>query len=186
VHAAALNAVPAAVERRIGLGDLVEELAGQAGRAFQRIHIGRRHHHLGGDVQADGGQRPRRGEDQVGGFRIVPDIGLGHRRDITRLAGHAERAAHDHHSLEQGSDLGIGLQGQGEIGQRADGDQGHLAGMLARDVDDRPVSRLGLGLSRDQTGQLDITQAVLAVHEGRRRVARAGQRLVRALVDRRR
>ena len=126
-----------------------------------------RKNHLMRHVQADHGQLPACREHQVGGVRVVPDVGLGHRRYI---AGLQHGAAHQNHFAHQTGQFRRQLQGHGQVAQRSHRHQSDLTRIGARHVDDKlgrgtRVQRVRGVMSRDQ-----IAQPVIAMDEVGRRL----------------
>ena len=82
------------------------------------------------DVQADHGERDLRVEDDAGCFGVHVEIEFRGGGDIA--AG--ERAAHDGDLRNHRGEFGIAAQGESDVGERADGDDGDFAGTFADDA----------------------------------------------------
>ena len=76
----------------------------------------------------------------------------------------AERAAHDHHLLDERGDLRIVGERQREVRERTDGEQRDFAGMRAHRVDDEAVR--GARVERRFAGGVehDVAESVVAVN----------------------
>ena len=81
--------------------------------------------HLQGGIPREQGKRDRRIEDALHGFRIGVEIELGKPRDIARL----NRPAHGDDLADQPLQLGIEIEGNGDVRERSEGEQGE-AGIL--------------------------------------------------------
>ena len=96
--------------------------------------------------------------DDAGGFGITPDVVFGGGSDVALAAG---RAAHNHTTTYSRGDTGPFLQGEGDICQRAQGDQDE-ARVRFDGVDDCVEGRLLLG--RASRGWIAvIAEAVVSV-----------------------
>ena len=69
----------------------------------------------------------------LGGLRVEPPVELGRGRGVTRAE---EGSAHVDDALDEGHDLGGDAHGGGQVDARADGQDGHLAGVGLDAVDD--------------------------------------------------
>ena len=74
-------------------------------------------------------------EHGLRGVRVDPDVRLGCRRDVALVV---ERAAHDGEPLQELGKPRLLSQRQRDVRERAGRDQQHLAGSLARGLDDEP------------------------------------------------
>ncbi len=95
-----------------------------------------------------------------GGFGIVVDVGFG--GGVHVAAGN--RAAHDHDFFHQRNDRRVFQQGEGDVGERADGDEGDLVRRLVNHLDDQVGTEARVGFAF-AGGQLDVGEAVRAVPE---------------------
>ena len=120
-------------------------------------------------------QRPRDrwiGRDRVGPrpehdpcrFGITVQVPLARRG---RVAGHAERAAHEHEPAEQPREGGLALEGEREVRQRTEGDQRDLAGETAGLLDDQ-VDPMAVAHRPAGRRELRMPDAARAVRLGRR------------------
>ena len=119
-------------------------------------------------IQPHHRELPAGGKHMVGGVRVVPDIGLGHRRDIARL-GHG--AAHHHHFTQQAWQFRGQLAGQAEVAQRTDRYQRDVTRQRARHVHDELGRCPGVDLVPIWGSAFEVAKAVRAVDIGRRRFA---------------
>ncbi len=76
-----------------------------------------------GDVEAAHHDRAVGAENQVGRLRVVEHVGLGCRR---RVAGHEGVAAHQNDAREMAGKIGAQEQGEGDVGEGADGYESDL------------------------------------------------------------
>jgi hypothetical protein len=74
------------------------------------------------DVETDHGERPSGLEYDLCGFRIVEDVGFGGGVDVAALDG----AAHEDDFFDERNDARIFFDGESDVGERADGDEGDL------------------------------------------------------------
>ena len=79
------------------------------------------------DVETDHRDGRTAAEHDVGSLGIHPDVELRGGRDV---AGYRHRAPHDDQRGHCRGHVGFGFDGRGDIGQRADGDDGDLPGCL--------------------------------------------------------
>jgi hypothetical protein len=82
------------------------------------------------DVEADHGERNAGIEDDARGFGIHVEIEFGRGSDVAA----AERATHDDDGFDQRGDRGVGFEDGGDVGERADGDDGNVAGIGTDDA----------------------------------------------------
>jgi len=85
-----------------------------------------------GYVQANHGERNARIEDDARGFGIHVEIEFGGGSDVAA----AEGAAHDDDGFDERGDGRIGFEDRGDVGERADGDDGNFAGIRTDDAAD--------------------------------------------------
>ena len=98
-------------------------------------------------------------EDDARGFGVHVEIEFRRGGDIA--AG--ERAAHDGDLRNHGGEFGIAAQGESDVGERADGDDGDFAGIFADDA----ANDFGSGFAHRLyfgVGEIHAAEAVGAVH----------------------
>ncbi len=92
-------------------------------------------------------------------MRVPVDVELGDRRDVARPHG----AAHEHDLAEPGDDPRLLDEGEGDVGQRPQGGDGH--GFVgAVNVGDQRIDRVLTRQRHRRHRQLGALQAVGAVH----------------------
>ena len=124
---AALVAEQARVERRVVVEQLVREVRSRAAERGERVEPFVAGPCLFGDVEPDEGEvRKARVEHQIGGLRVVEEVRVGVRGDVPR---HGDRAAHDHDGAEQVRQVRFEQDREGDVGQRAQREEGQLAGL---------------------------------------------------------
>jgi hypothetical protein len=145
-HEKIADAVYEVVHRAMSSGEMVEVLAGE--KRFVA------------NVEADHGERPAGLEDDLRGFGIVVDIGFGGRVHVAALEG----AAHENDFLDERNDGWIFLEGERDIGERADGNERDFMRHSVDQLDDEvgPVTRVDFAFAG---GKLDIGEAIFAMPE---------------------
>ena len=113
-------------------------------------------------MEPDHGQITAGGKNLVSRMRVVPDIGLGDRRDISWLI---DRTGHDHDLLQQSRQPGFEFERQREIAHGANADQLNLAGELASHLDDEFGSTFRFDLSADFATAMQIAEAVVTMNK---------------------
>ncbi|MDI2022966.1 hypothetical protein PJL18_03511 [Paenarthrobacter nicotinovorans] len=106
-----------------------------------------------GDIQGNQRHVPVRGQDLGCGLGVVGDVGFGHRRDVSRCQ---RSAAHDGHLGNKLRQLRFQPQRFGDVGQRTDGHQPQLPGVLVGQLDQQFGSR---GLHRFPVGRSQVHSA---------------------------
>src|SRR5271169_2735713 len=158
VHGEAGGATGLAQAVEIGAQDFSGGLADGILRGFEGAHLFVVDDDFAGDVEADHSERNSGIENDARGFRVDIDVEFGRRSDVAA----AQRAAHDHDCFDERGDSGVGLEDSGDVGERADGDEGDFAGIRADDAADESAGGFGdwLGV---RLGKIDATEAVVAV-----------------------
>ncbi len=157
--------------------DVVDKLART--RAAQPGEIGVVHLHRHRHVQPQHRDGPAGGKDAIRCVRVVPDVGFRRRVDV---AVDRAGAAHQHHARHTLDDARLQHQRQRNVGERSHRHQRDLTRVLHHHIDDelRRRARVGRG---GWFGQINLTQAILAMHEARRLVEGDLQRFCRAVGD---
>src|SRR5258708_34776578 len=88
---------------------------------------------FGGYVQAHHCEWTAGIEDDARGFGIYVEIEFGGGSDVAA----AEGAAHDDDGFDERGDGRIGFENRGDVGERADGDDGNFAGIRTDDAADK-------------------------------------------------
>ncbi len=111
-----------------------------------------------GYVQANHGEWNAGIEDDARGFGIHVEIEFGGGSDVAA----AERAAHDDDGFDERGDGRVGFEDRGDVGERADGDDGNFACIRTDDAADEFGGGFGDGLEF-RFGEIHATEAVVAV-----------------------
>src|SRR5580704_1124184 len=142
----------------IGAEDFAGGLADGILRGFEGADLFFADDDFAGDVEADHGERNAGIEDDARGFGIHIEIEFGGGSDVAA----AERAAHDDDGFDQRSNRGIGFEDGGDVGERADGDDGNFARVGADDAANEFGGGFGDGLGFG-FGEIHAAEAVVAV-----------------------
>ncbi len=112
------------------------------------------------DVPTDELELQARPQHDVDGVRVGPHVVLGDGRDVADVIG--DGAHHTVRGMRSGSD-GIALERAGDVGQRPEGDERELAGVVVRRLQQGVDGVAGVGRAALE-GEADVAHAVGAVH----------------------
>ena len=167
MHVATADAV-AVIEAHVMCVDARDEVARCATLGGEIGQFGFAQDDLAGDVEPDGGQGPFGAEHLVGRMRVARDVGLAGRRDVSVGTVEGESATHDDDALDAGYEIEVVHQRDSQIGHAPNRHDRHLAGMLPGDVGDQYMSGSRIGRRKVAIVDVDITEAVVAMDDGRR------------------
>jgi hypothetical protein len=169
------------VEGLVEARNFPNESAGLTSLLGERFEKFGSHQRLLGDIESHHGDWPAATKGLIGGVGVAEDIGLGRWCDVSEMAMIAEGPSHDDEPPHQARDLWIVPKGQRESSQGTDGDNGHLLCMSPDHVDDKAISRQGIGLFCYVLRQRNVTEPIVAMNENGRVSGGSGERRARSL-----